>query len=428
MVLVVLWDEPAPADPADPTYSVGELAEVLGMWARRAFPDEIWVRGEVRNLSRAASGHVYFNLAELDEDKRIVALMPVMLSRVVKPEINAILVRAGGGVRMADGAEVRLRGRVAWFAPRGQLQLLMTGIDPDYTLGRLAADRDRLLRVLDAEGLLRRNARLPFPPVPLVVGLVTSAGSAAEADFLHELRASGLAFRVLRIDARVQGDGAPSSIVAALRAAHERGPDVVALIRGGGARTDLAAFDTELVARAIASLDLPVITGIGHEVDHSIADEVAHRSLNTPTACAQHLVSAVRMFADDVAARWAAISGRAARALDVHDERLARHARHAAVAARGCLRVAEHRLDVRAGRASGAAPSRLRSAGRHLDGLDARLRALDPSRTLARGWSITRRGDGSLVRSPAEVGDGTELRTTVAGGEIRSTVNGEHDA
>jgi exodeoxyribonuclease VII large subunit len=423
----VLWDEPAPADPADPTYSVGELAEVLAMWARRAFPDEVWVRGEIRNLSRPASGHVYFTLAEVDEDQHVAAAMPVMLSRVVKPEINAILVRAGGAVRMADGAEVRLRGRIAWFTPRGQLQLLMTGVDPDYTLGRLAADRDRLLRTLEAEGLLQRNARVPFPAVPLVIGLVTSAGSAAEADFVHELRQSGLGFRVLRVDARVQGSDAPSSIVAALHTAARRGADVVALVRGGGARTDLAAFESEIVARAIASLGVPVITGIGHEIDRSVADEVAHTALKTPTACAQHVVGTVRGFLDEVSARWAAVSGRAQRALDVHDGRLARHARHVAVAARGCLRVAEHGLDVRAGRASGAAPSQLRAAERRLDGVEARVRALDPSRTLARGWSITRRGDGSLVRSSADVGAGDELRTLVADGEIRSTVNGDRD-
>jgi exodeoxyribonuclease VII large subunit len=422
----VLWDEPTPADPTcDPTFSVAELADVLTMWTRRAFPDEVWVRGEIRNLSRPNSGHVYFTLVECDERQQVMASMPVMLSRVVRPEINAILVRAGGRVRMADGAEVRIRGRVTWFTPRGQLQLLMTGVDPDYTLGRLAAERERLLRALEAEGLLGRNGRLLMPPVPIVVGLVTSAGSAAEADFLDELRASGLGFRVLRGDTRVQGLDAPASIVATLRSVARRAPDVIALVRGGGARTDLVAFDDELVARAIAALDVPVITGIGHEVDRSIADEVAHTALKTPTACAQHLISAVRSFVDSLDGMWTAVASRAVRRLDREDDRVTRHTREVVVAARGCVRLATQRVDVRSGRVGGAARGQVRAAARHLDGCDARVRALDPAATLARGWSITRRADGGLVRSPADAPAGTALRTTIAGGEVRSTVDGK---
>ena len=213
---------------ADATYSVGELAEVLAMWTRRAFPREIWVRGEIRNLSRPASGHVYFSLVECGDDQQVAATVRVMMSRVVKPEINALLVRTGGSMRMTDGVEVRVRGRIDWFGRSGELTLRMTMIDPDYTLGRLAADRERLLRTLDSEGLLRRNAALVMPAVPLTVGLVTAAGSAAEADFVDELARSGIGFRVLRVTTPVQGPDAPMAIAAALRSVAAREPDVVA--------------------------------------------------------------------------------------------------------------------------------------------------------------------------------------------------------
>lgn len=434
----MLWD-----DLPDPTYSVSELAEVLRGVLGRAFSDDVWVRGEIHNLSRPASGHVYFTLVESDQARPVAALQ-VMLSARVRPHINDLLVRTGGAVRMTDGTEVRISGRIDFFEPRGQLQLRMSGIDPEYTLGRLAADRERLLRTLEAEGLLRRNARLPMPPVPLVVGLVTSANSAAEADFLAELERSGYGFRVVRVDARVQGQGAPASIAAALHTLARHDVDCIALVRGGGARTDLAAFDHEAVARAIAIMRAPVHTGIGHEVDRSVADEVAHTWHKTPTACAQALVHAVRTFEAELDRAWVDISSCATAALEREQVRIQRHARHAAVAVEGALRLADHRTEVWAGRATGAARTRLRSASgalalaerelargsrraldtsaRSLDAVAARLRVLDPANVLARGWSITRRADGAVVRSVDDVRAGDELRTTVGDGSVASTV------
>ena len=434
----VLWD-----DVPDPTYTVSELAEVLRGVLDRAFPDLVWVRGEIHNLSRPASGHVYFTLVEGAEG-RPVASLPVMLSARIKPQINDLLVRTGGAVRITDGTEVRICGRLDFFEPRGQLQLRMAGIDPEYTLGRLEADRERLLRVLAAEGLLRRNAQRPAPALPLVIGLVTSAQSAAEADFLAELDRSGYAFRVVRVDARVQGSGAPAAIAAALHTLAMREVDVIALVRGGGARTDLAAFDHEAVARAICAMPVPVHTGIGHETDRSVADEVAHTWHKTPTACAQAFVHTVRAFADDLDRRWADIASCARAALDREHVRIQRHGRHAGVAVHGALRLADHRIEVWGGRATGATRTRLRAAqasvdtlaarlerrparvldaaARELDGVDARVRALDPARVLARGWSVTRRDYGTVVRSVDDVASGSRLRTTVGDGAIDSTV------
>ena len=185
----------------------------------------------------------------------------------------------------------------------------MTDIDPAFTLGRLAADRDRLLRLLDAEGLLGRQAALSRPLVPLRVGLVTAGGSAAEHDVMDELRRSGLGFRVVRADARVQGPTAPRSVAWGLRAVAARGADVVLLVRGGGATTDLAAFDSEVIARAVAGLDTPVLTGIGHDIDRSVADEVAHAAYKTPTACAQAVVADVLAFEGRLGAAWAQAVG-----------------------------------------------------------------------------------------------------------------------
>jgi exodeoxyribonuclease VII large subunit len=220
--------------------------------------------------------------------------------------------------------------------------------------------------------------------------------------------------------------------------------DVVALVRGGGARTDLAAFDDEAVARAVAACPVPVLTGIGHEVDLSVADEVAHTVAKTPTACAQLLVARVAALLGSLEATWSEIAGRAVREVDQHDDRVVTLARHLSRSARIALERSSTRLEAHRGRTTGAARSHLRAAEvyvaaterrvahrapravteaeRALDGVASRLRALDPERTLARGWSITRRSDGRLVRSRADVATGDDLLTNVADGLIRSTV------
>ena len=282
-------------------------------------------------------------------------------------------------------------------------------------------------------------------------------------------RWGGLGRVGLLADARVQGFDAPRSLASAIRMVATHPIDVLAVVRGGGARTDLAAFDDEAVARAIAGCPVPVLTGVGHEVDTSIADEVAHTAAKTPTACAQLLVARLMELAAAFEARWASIAERSVRSVRHHDERLLAHARDLARGTRVALdgsggrldAIAErsrraavsgldrasHRLDTHAGRITGAARSHVRAAEvlvaagerriahrapralaegeRTLDGLEARLRSLDPERTLRRGWSITRRADGHVVRSPDDVQPGDALITRVAGGDVRSTVSGD---
>ena len=458
---VSLFDDPSVGTIPEPTFSVTELADAIGNALRATFRDEIWVRGEIRDLTRARSGHVYFAMTDG------IASLDVMLSSRAKGVVNQTLLDAGGGVRMTDGTDVRIRGRLDWYSPRGQLQLRMTAIDPAYTLGQLEVARAQLVARLAEEGLLRANAAHPLPLAPLRVGLATSEGSAAEADFLDELRQSGFAFRVLRADTRVQGSDAPRSIASAIRMLATHHLDVLALVRGGGARTDLAAFDDEAVARAIAACRVPVLTGVGHEVDTSVADEVAHTSAKTPTACAQLLVARMSALAGSLEGAWAAVASRGVRAVASHDERLVGRARVLSRSARVALDrsgtrlevvadrarraslagldTAERRLDGQRGRMTGAARSHLRSAevqvaaherrivhrapralgdvDRALGTLAARLRALDPERTLARGWSITRGPDGSVVRTPTDVSPGDEITTVLTGGEVRSTVS-----
>ncbi len=407
---------------AAPTLRVSQLAEAVSTALAVCFPDEVWVQGEISSLRRANSGHVYFDLVEPGPPGRPpLGKVSVALFATDKAVVNAILKRTGG-VRMTDGLEIRLRGRVAFYGPQGQLQLKMTSIDPAYTLGRLASERERVLAALAGEGLLDQNASVPLAARPWRIGVVTSVASVAEADFVHELETSGLGFAVVVADARVQGRDAARSVTAALARLAAARVDVVAVVRGGGARTDLAAFDDLALARAIATCAVPVLTGIGHEIDTSVADQVAHRAHKTPTACAAHLVDRARRYHQRVDETFAQLVRRALQVLDQEAVRVHDHATAASRAGALAIGAARHDLDERRRRLQRAAPSASLAAELRLDAMAARTAAVDPARALARGWSITRTSDGELVRHPDQLEVGQVLVTTLAGGTTRSQV------
>jgi exodeoxyribonuclease VII large subunit len=453
------------------TYTVAELTRAISYALEDTFPDDVWVTGEIAGLNRSR-GHVYFDLVEPRDGigQPVSAQLGVALFSTNKAAVNHALRRAGMPGRMDNGVRVRIRGVVSFSERTGRLQLRMTGIDPAYTLGQLAIDRERVLRSLREAGLLDRNARLVLPRVPLRVGLITAAGSAAYHDFVHELESSGFAFRITFVDAKVQGVGAGEQVMRALRRLARTEVDVIAVVRGGGSRTDLATFDDEQLARTIALHDRPVLTGVGHEVDRSIADDVAHTAYKTPTACGAALVARVRAYRDESEALWTEIARLAEVALREQHDLVRARARAAARAARSSVRAAstdadnlaarlareaghtasraEHRLDRRRDRAAGAArghlvraaaavdrsahtirtrvPRELVAVDRQLDLTEARLRALDPARLLARGWSITRHADGRLIRSAHDVAPHDVVVSRVHDGVVHSIVTEAH--
>ena len=447
-------DEDVEADLAAPqveaTLSVLELVTGMRDAVRGAFPAQTWVRGEVQNLRRSQNGHTYFSLVEKGgHGDQVKARIDVVLFRDDRGPVERSL-REVPGATLAPDVEVRIRGRLDVYAPQGKVQLTMTAIDPVFTVGGIAAARARVLQGLAADGLLDRNGHLPVPLVPLRIGLVASAGSAAYHDFVHELEVSGLAFEVGVVDVRVQGDNASRRIVYGLRQAALREVDVVVLVRGGGSSADLVPFDTDTVARAIAAMPVPVICGVGHETDRSVADEVAHTSCKTPTACAQVLVGQVRAFerrVEDasrrVVTRARARTAIATRALDeavrhlrrgapaaVARERLLVDRRSARVVerARLQLRDASRRLDACTRRTGELGRARVREAGLALDTSAATVRALDPARVLERGYSITHDESGRVVRRAEDVAIGAVLRTRVAAGAVVSRVEGTEPA
>jgi exodeoxyribonuclease VII large subunit len=418
-------------EPSDglPTLSVEELSHLLKDGLATLFPEDLWVEGQVSNFHDARSGHAYFDLVEPSAvpGRAVAAKLSVALFKGARIGVDHTLA-AAGELALANDLQLRIRARLDFYPPSGRLQLIMNGVDPAFTLGRLAAERERLLHALADEGLLRANRANPIPVPPLRVGLVTSIGSAAHADFSEEISRSGFPFTVLERDARVQGDGSAVDLAEALHMVATHQPDVIALIRGGGSATDLAAFDAEVLARTIATLDVAVVTGIGHEVDRAVADEVAHTAFKTPTACAVAIVGQVAAFADAVADLQESIAQRAgastARSTDLLDDLAQRTARSATAV----LDRRADRLDDKVKRLRRSPLATLDRQAERLAGITNNLRALDPARILARGWSITRLADGTLVRSVTDTAVGDTLVTHVAGGTVTSTVDGTEPA
>ena len=401
-----------------PTFSVSELADEINGALQRSFADGVWVRGEIQGWSQRGP-HAYFRLVE--ETERGKASLNVQFFAPAQAKLKPLLMKSG--LRLADGLKVRIFGRLDFFAPSGQLGLKMSGIDPHFTLGELALQRDDVVRRLVASGLYDRNKQVPLSPVPLRVGVVTSIAGAAWADFQHEIERSGLGFLLRVIDVRVQGEHAVAEVTAAVRTLARRPDlDVVAVIRGGGGRTELATFDHESIATAIATSPLPVFTGLGHEIDRAVADDVAHSALKTPTACAAALVERVLQFLYATEQIWSAIGQRAelgVAAADAEVATVAQGIRHRVVAA---VERGDERMVQRARRVVAGADRVTERAAFHLDAVSQRVRLLDPANTMARGWSITRTTDGRTVRAATDLHPGDQIVTTFASGTARSRV------
>ena len=434
----------SPGDGPESALGVGEVLAQVKEAIAAVFPPRrrVWVRGEIQKITESQRGHCYIDLADHDAGGGDAPTLKVNCWRSTWVPLRALL--AEQGVVLAAGTVVTLAGRVDFYAVRGQLTFVAEELDVDALLGRMAAERAELIARLQAEGLLERNQALPFPEVPLRVGLVASPRTEGCADFLGRLHGSGFAFRVLLVPVTVQGIDAPGAVAAGIAAVQAAGCDVVVLVRGGGARADLVAFDHELVARAVATSSVPVWTGIGHTGDQSVADLVAHTAWPTPTACGQAL-------ADQVGMWWAAVARRGARLAQRAEDRVATEAQIHAERRRRLVAGVRHQLfrhgDAVAGRAQRIVAGAARSTGQARVQLVQRsdraassvatavvrqsdrvttwrrlVAAYDVDRQLARGYTLTFDGAGHLVRQVHQAADAGTLVTRFVDGSVRSTV------
>src|SRR5487761_1941752 len=358
-----------------------------------------WIRGEIAKVYEKS--HLYVDLVDAgssaSDTKR-----PVLNAHCWASQWSTIKHQlAQDGVTLGAGAVVNLFGYVDLYAPSGRIGFTVTRVDVAGLLGDVARRRLELIARLRTEGLLEANRARTLSPVPLRVGLVASPGTEGFNDFTGQLLASRLSFAVTLVASAVQGEAAPAQIVRALATLDAAGLDVICVVRGGGSRGDLACFDDERVARAIATAATPVVTGIGHTGDESVADWrarlVTHASRSVADAAAAVLDEATEYVAERRRTMIFAVR-----------DRLRAEGRNLAATRR--------RLEVSSRHVLGAATASLASA-RQL------LGAYDPGRRLAQGWSIVTRRDGTLVRALADVAGGDELEVRVRDGSFAATVN-----
>ena len=444
------FEAPKPAQRR--VWKVGELTNQLRVELERSFSD-LWVEGEICDLRPAASGHLYFTLK--DESAQ---LSVVMFRRQVG------LLR----FRPEDGLYVLLRGKISVYEQRGSVQIVAEHLEV-MGVGSLQLAFEQVKRQLQREGLFDAERKRPLPTFPRCIGIVTSPSGAVIRDFLNVAGRRHSALRVLLYPALVQGDSAAAEVAAGIvQFNRTQEVDVIVIARGGGSLEDLAPFNSEFLARAIAASDLPVVSAVGHETDFTIADFVADLRAPTPSAAAELITGAQHRIEEEIeelsqrvhrAARYALIQAR---------ERLARLSVPAALARlqdglnrrqqrvdelsfrmeaslrRQLQRIGQYvqqasanllRLDVRhrlelSGERLDALTARLNqaqhSAGSkqrvRLEALERNLAALSPLGVLRRGYALVYDERGILLRNAADAQPGQILNTRLARGSVQSRI------
>ena len=445
----------SPKQPAERRlWSVAELVSTLRGKVEREYAD-VWVEGEISNCRPAASGHLYFTLKDGDAQ-----LLVVLFRR------QASLLR----FRPEDGMAVLVRGRVSVFEGRGQLQLIAESLEPRGA-GALQLAFEQLKAKLRAEGLFEAERKRPLPAFPRTLGVITSTQGAVLRDIVTVCRRRHGCLNILVFPAAMQGATCAADVQRGLRyfnstSAHR--VDVIVIARGGGSAEDLAGFNDEALARAIAASDLPVVSAVGHETDFTIADFVADLRAPTPSAAAEMITAAQHRVEERVQALQARLF-RGIRFSQMHAQQ--RFARVAAPATFAQMRDAigrrQQRVDERRFRLETAATSLLQLRQSRLQGMEQRLQrqdvrrtvlaaqgqnqrlherlqrtgqtllhrpeqrlaraslrlgALSPTAVLQRGYALAFRADGTLLRSSDQVRPGDEINTRLASGEVRSRV------
>lgn len=371
---------------------------------------DVWVSGEISNLVRASSGHVYLSLKDDEAVMRAVIWRGMRQTLAVEP---------------ADGLEVVCHGRLEVYPPRGTYQLTIDRLHAIGT-GALEARLKKLHATLDREGLFAPARKRPIPGFPRRIAVVTSPTGAAIADFLKAFLSRWRSSEVIVVPSRVQGAGAADELAAALATAAHIEPrvDVIALVRGGGSLEDLWAFNEEVLVRAVAASPIPIVCGVGHEIDVSLADLAADRRALTPTDAAVQISPDGPQLAAQLDAFGPRLEASLWRRIDIARERLAAVAR-ARIFADPTRLIRDRRAGLidQAGRLQRIASSTVSRARERLAAAAARLDAGSPLHLLARGYSVSwLEGNPTALTSTVGLEPGATVVTQLADGRLWSRV------
>ncbi len=396
------------------TLSVSEINEAISDAISASFPEEVWVKGEIQRLNFHSSGHIYFNLC--DSDRGSNSTIPVSLFKFSASKIKADLREV-----LAEDREVRLKVKPNFYAPYGKMSLVVSDVDTDFTLGQIAIARRKLLEKLEREGILRSNAVHEINELPMNLVLITALDSAAYHDVTDQLKASGFGFQIKVINALMQGSGSVESVSKALEIANTIDTDVILLCRGGGAKSDLVSFDSETIARAICGSKAAVITGLGHQIDVSVADIVAHSSFKTPTACAQFLIDRVAGSIEEVEQLSQQIINRVNENLNSIQTNLGFLTQRLSDSENVLEKYQLHVSNIEKTMIT-AFHNQISSASQYLTSTKQIVRAHDPQRVLERGYSLTTDSQGKVLRSKEDLEIDSEIITKLADFELVSNV------
>ncbi len=429
-------------------YSVLELNTAVRKLIHSEFPEYIWVYGEIKDLRISKNKkHIYFDLVQKHpEADEIIARVSAAIFESRKAAIFKKIEDTKGAFELKNDIEVKFLCEVDLYPKSGQYNLIIVDIDPVYTIGKFAQNRERIIAALRQMGLLERNKIVSFPLVPLNIGLVTAFDSAAYHDFINELKISKYGFRIMVYDAHMQGKNVESDIVDALKYFNAFGSDdldVIVITRGGGSTADLSWFDNKNIAYSIAHSRFPVITALGHQINISVTDLVAHTALKTPTKAAQFLVEKVRQSLEEVTSIGEHICHRAEVLLDEsrrfletgtykinslvsryfqdHREQLVRNRslimNNAVHILQRLKRTKEEELKF----LKRVAQETLKKRKETISHIEDKVKYLDPQRVLKRGYSISYK-DGKIIRSSKELKRGDRITTVFFKGEAISSV------
>ena len=421
----------------------GLIKDVLNM----GFPSGVWVCGEIQNYNRSREKtHIFFELCEKDPvSKDVLARIGLVIFAGRKAYIQEVLRSAENAFELKDDIEVKFLCRVDFYPPHGAVRLIVESIDPVHTLGKIAQEKQRLIALLKKQGTLDKNKQLPLPLVALRIGLITSHDSAAYNDFFSELRASGYGFKIFCRNTLMQGKAASGDVCAAMdELSRIAGLDVIVITRGGGSIADLSCFDSQLIAEKIAMSRLPVLSGIGHEINITITDLASHTYQKTPTAIAKFLVERVADFLAAAEEKVSVIIERVKENLADERQRLKNTAQGLHNSTTFYLKqhhqgMARRQEQVRQGPLQALQRSSLKVStqqGTLLKDIRTRFGAeqlrlknftrlveiAKPVNTLKRGFSITRSSDGKLLRSVRQARSGEEIMTVLSDGTVKSSV------
>lgn len=410
--------------------TVSQLNNQIKQILNNSFRTGVWICGEVYrydlDVQKAAarpSGQVYFELVEQDPaTKERKASISAMIWGTDKIKIDSKMESAISGLAVKDGLQIKAKCFVDFYPPQGKIQIRITDIEPEYTVGKMALERKLLIEKLRKTGLLEKNKRIEIPSLPLNVGLITSAGTAAYNDFIDELRKSGYAFSVFLCDARMQGGDLEKEVCSAIFTLNKYPVDVIAVVRGGGSASDLMGFDREPVAVAIANSQKPVLTGIGHQIDRTVADEVSNQAFKTPTAVAQFVVGKIRDFELEAEDVFKTIIDRQKLILDAGNENLRNISREVKSATLLFTKNLENSVLQTGEKIKWILKKLFEDGFRKLDELERLSNSKNPKNILRLGFGLVYGSDSKIIKSINDVSVNADIKVELRDGKLSSKV------